>query len=76
MVIVNRFILPEINKKMGFNNVILLTNEIIEHIIDKYTMEPGVRKLKELLFDLYGEINLDILKNNDTELELPIKITA
>jgi len=76
VVIVNRFILPEINKKMGFNNVVLLTDEIIEHIIDKYTMEPGVRKLKELLFDLYGEINLDILKNNNTELELPIKITA
>ena len=76
VVIVNRFILPEINKKMGFNNVVLLTDEIIEHIIDKYTMEPGVRKLKELLFDLYGEINLDILKNNDTELELPIKITT
>ena len=56
VVIVNRFILPEINKKMGFNNVVLLTDEIIEHIIDKYTMEPGVRKLKELLFDLYGEI--------------------
>ena len=74
IVIVNRFILPEINKKMGFNNVVTLSDEIIEHIIDKYTMEPGVRKLKELLFDLYGEINLDILKNNDTELELPIKI--
>ena len=76
IVIVNRFILPEINKKMGFNSVVLLTDEIIEHIIDKYTMEPGVRKLKELLFDLYGEINLDILKNNDTGLELPIKITT
>ena len=75
IVIVNRFILPEINKKMGFNNVVLLNDEIIEHIIDKYTMEPGVRKLKEILFDLYGEINLDILKNNDSDLELPIKIT-
>ena len=76
IVIVNRFILPEINKKMGFNNVVLLTDEITEHIIDKYTMEPGVRKLKEILFDLYGEINLDILKNNNSNLELPIKITT
>jgi len=76
VVIVNRFILPEINKKMGFNNVVELNDAMIEHIIDKYTMEPGVRKLKELLFDLYGEVNLDILKNNDTELELPIKITG
>jgi len=76
VVIVNRFILPEINKKMGFNNVVELDDNMIEHIIDKYTMEPGVRKLKELLFDLYGEVNLDILKNNDNELELPIKVTA
>lgn len=76
IVIVNRFILPEINKKMGFNNVVLLNDKIIEHIIDSYTMEPGVRKLKELLFDLYGEINLDILKNNDSNLELPINITT
>lgn len=76
VVIVNRFILPEINKKMGFNNVVELNNTMIEYIIDKYTMEPGVRKLKELLFDLYGEVNLDILKNNDTDLKLPIEITT
>jgi len=75
VVIVNRFILPEINKKMGFNNVVVLDDNMIEYIIDKYTMEPGVRKLKELLFDLYGEINLDLLKNTNKELELPIKIT-
>ena len=75
IVIVKRFILPEINKKMGFNNVIDLNDKMIEYIIDKYTMEPGVRKLKELLFDLYGEINLDILKNNDSEIKLPINIT-
>lgn len=76
VVIVNRFILPEINKKMGFNNVVEIDDEMIEYIIDKYTMEPGVRKLKELLFDLYGEINLDILKNNNSNITLPIKITS
>jgi ATP-dependent Lon protease len=75
VVIVNRFILPEINKKMGFNQVVELDDSMIEYIIDKYTMEPGVRKLKELLFDLYGEINLDLLKSTNKELELPIKIT-
>jgi ATP-dependent Lon protease len=76
IVIVKRFILPEINKKMGFNDVVDMSDKMIEYIIDTYTMEPGVRKLKELLFDLYGEINLDILKNNDTETTLPIKITV
>jgi ATP-dependent Lon protease len=76
MVIVQQYILPEINKKMGFENIVELSEEIIEYIIESYTVEPGVRKLKELLFDLYGEINLDILKcDANTKLELPIPIT-
>jgi ATP-dependent Lon protease len=76
MVIVRKFILPEINKKMGFENVVEISDEIIEYIIENYTLEPGVRKLKELLFDLYGEINLEILKTKATEvLEFPIIIT-
>ena len=43
------------------------------YIIDEYTCEPGVRKLKELLFELIGEINLDILKNNN-DVDIPIII--
>jgi ATP-dependent Lon protease len=76
MVIVKKYILPEINTKMGFDNIVDISDSMIEHIIEKYTLEPGVRKLKELLFDLFGEINLDILKNaSDTDIELPIIIT-
>jgi ATP-dependent Lon protease len=76
MVIVRKFILPEINKKMGFINIVDISDEIIEYIIESYTVEPGVRKLKEILFDLYGEINLEILKTKSTEVfELPIIIT-
>ena len=73
--IVKKFILPEINKKMGFENVVSMPDEIIEHIIDAYTIEPGVRKLKEILFDLYGEINLELLKNKNETIKLPIEIT-
>lgn len=74
--IVKKYILPEINNKMGFDNVIEITDEIIEYIIETYTAEPGVRKLKELLFDLYGEINLDILRNSTKNIfELPILIS-
>ena len=79
MVIVRKYILPEINKKMGFENIVEISDEIIEYIIDSYTVEPGVRKLKELLFDLYGEINLHILRSNVLEdfenIDLPINIT-
>jgi ATP-dependent Lon protease len=79
MVIVRKYILPEINKKMGFENIVEISDEMIEYIIDSYTIEPGVRKLKEILFDLYGEINLHILRSNIAEdfenIDLPIKIT-
>jgi len=76
MVIVRKYILPEINKKMGFENIVEISDEMIEYIIDSYTVEPGVRKLKELLFDLFGEINLNILKSSCSEsFELPIVIT-
>ena len=76
VVVVQKYILPEINKKMGFENIVEITDDIIEYIITTYTIEPGVRKLKEVLFDLYGEINLDMLKNTTTDIiEIPIKIT-
>ena len=76
IVIVNKYIIPELNIKMGFENVVSISNEIIEFIIESYTVEPGVRKLKELLFDLYGEINLEILKCKSTDVcEIPIIIT-
>ena len=77
IVIVNKFIMPELNKKMGFENIVNLSEDVIKYIIETYTMEPGVRKLKEILFDLYGEINLVLLNpntNNDIELPLTIKI--
>ncbi len=72
--IVQKYILPEINTKMGFENTINIDDDCIEHIINSYTLEPGVRKLKELLFDLYGEINLEILKNKDS-ISIPIFLT-
>ena len=76
VVIVKKYILPEINDKMGFDRVVEICDEMIEYIIEIYTAEPGVRKLKELLFDLYGEINLEILQNSTQNvIELPIVIT-
>jgi len=77
IVIVNKYILPEINKKMGFIDTVNLSTELIEYIIECYTLEPGVRKLKELLFDLYGYINIEILKcKNSDEITLPIIVTV
>lgn len=75
LVIVEKHILPEINSKMGFSNTVLLSKEIVEYIIESYTLEPGVRKLKEVLFDLFGEINIEILKGDLHATEIPIVIT-
>jgi ATP-dependent Lon protease len=77
LVIVRKFILPELNEKMGFENVLLFSDEIIKAIIEEYTLEPGVRKLKEILFDIFGEVNLELIKTStQNEIELPISITS
>ena len=75
LVISNTYILPEVYDKMGLNDMIVLSEDVLKFIIDEYTSEPGVRKLKEILFEIVGEINLDILKNFDTKYEIPINIT-
>ena len=62
IVITKDFILPEINKKMGFYNSVEISDETIEKLITEYTCEPGVRKLKEVIFDLYGELNIQLMK--------------
>lgn len=75
IVIVNKYILPELNTKMGFENIINLNDSMIKYLIEFYTNEPGVRKLKEILFDLYGEINLEILKSKNNSIKtIPIQI--
>ena len=62
LIITKEHILPEIYKKMGLQDIIYMDDDVILYIIDKYTSESGVRKLKEIMFEIVGEINLDILK--------------
>lgn len=74
LIIAKQHILPELLKKMGLENVIIFSDEIIEYIINEYTYESGVRKLKQILFEIIGEINLSILKQQEI-YEFPIIIT-
>jgi ATP-dependent Lon protease len=74
LVISNTYILPEVYDKMGLNDMIYFSNDVLKFLIDEYTSESGVRKLKEILFEIVGEINLEILKNFDTQYEIPINI--
>jgi ATP-dependent Lon protease len=77
IIICNVHILPEVYKKVGLENMIQINEDVIKFIIEEYTLESGVRKLKEIMFEIVGEINVNILKNEDTlsTEELPIKIT-
>ena len=70
IVITKKYLLPEIYKKLGLNECIVFSDEIITFIVESYTYEPGVRKLKEILFEIISEVNLEILQMNDVEIPL------
>ena len=72
--ITNNYILPELYEKVGLNDVLHFDNSVLKFIIDTYTYESGVRKLKELLFEVISEINLELLNHTKNE-KLPINIT-
>ena len=75
LTIMNNYMLPEICKDVGFNrNEIIMTNQIITNIIETYTMEAGVRKLKEKIVELIRDINLKRFHNNDIKLPFEIKM--
>jgi ATP-dependent Lon protease len=77
IVICNKHLLPEMYKKIGLENMVEFKEETLKYIIEEYTLEPGVRKIKEKLFEIIGELNLDILKRftKSSETLLPIQIT-
>jgi ATP-dependent Lon protease len=75
LIISNSHILPEVYKKMGLEGIIKIDDDVLKMIIEEYTSEPGVRKLKEILFELVGDINLVVLKETKYEGDLPIHIS-
>jgi ATP-dependent Lon protease len=58
--IVNDYMFPEILKDVGFaKGEIILEDQAIIDITETYTNEAGVRKLKEKLYELVRELNLN-----------------
>jgi ATP-dependent Lon protease len=76
IIISNKYILPEIYEKMGLEDAVVFSDEVLKFIIEEYTLESGVRKLKQLLFEIISEINLDILKNPMDEHNIPVHVTV
>ena len=74
IVIVKSFIIPELFKKLDMNeNIVVIEDNVIENLIEYYTNESGVRKLKELLYIIFSELNIELV--NKVHLQLPVNIT-
>jgi len=75
LVVTKDHIFPEIYGKINLKDAIVWDDEVITFIIETYTLESGVRKLKEILFEIISEINLEILREEDQGVEYPIVMT-
>lgn len=68
IVITKKYTLKEISESI--NSVCEIPDDLIEYLIDTYTLEPGVRKLNEKLYEIFREINLRNLENPNLNLEI------
>jgi len=75
IIIVKDYLLPELFTKFRWNNVLIFPDSEIIFIIEHYTNESGVRKLKEVLFEIISSINLELLKDKFI-YDLPYTITS
>ena len=70
--ICKNYIIPDLYYTLGLvETTINIPNSILETIIETYTREAGVRKLKQILSTMLREINIRVLRN---EIETPIII--
>lgn len=73
------YMIPEICKIVGFDkDQIIIGEDIIEKIIEQYTYEPGVRKLRERFTEIVREVNLRYITNESllgNPIVLPFTIT-
>jgi len=83
MAIANDYLLKQLCKDVGFEyNSIIFNKEILTHIIEKYTYEPGVRALKRSLENILLKLNIDKIyqrglfkDNKNYTIENPLVIT-
>ena len=58
LIISKNYMIPELCKAVGFRDEVVISDEIIQFIIETYTLEAGCRKLKEKLMEILRDINL------------------
>ena len=65
--IAKNYLIPNIIKDIGLNeDDIFIDDDLIEFIINNYTCEGGVRKIKSLLYNIIRELNLKSLLDTIT----------
>jgi endopeptidase La len=73
------YLLPEILKDVGLNKTDLtIDDDLLKFIIEKYTNEGGVRKLKSLLYSIVRELNISNLTKNKIDnkiINFPYKLS-
>ena len=66
--------MPEFLFNVGLpEGSLIFSEKTLDHIIDNYTNEAGIRKLKQKIFEIVREINLRTL-TNQTNYNFPLKI--
>jgi ATP-dependent Lon protease len=74
LVICKEYLVPEIVKKMGLPMEAGISDEGLIILITEYTQEAGVRLVKELLFEIFGELNLRVLHGEDSNCNLQLTV--
>jgi endopeptidase La len=77
------YLIPELTSGIGIDNgSILMTPQTIEHVVTKYTLEAGVRKLRGAIEKIFLKMNVDRIygrgpfKNREKfSADKPIRIT-
>ena len=74
--IINNYILPELLEIVGFNKEdIIFNKKVLEYLINTYTNEAGVRKIKEKVFEILREINLRYLMDKENKITIPLNVS-
>ena len=73
--IMNNYIIPELLTNIGYTNKNIIFNDnVISYIIDNYTYEAGVRKIKEKIYEIIREVNLHAIMTNNNNTKITINL--
>ena len=73
--IIQNYMLPEILKEVGLSaEEIEMPKDMIKYIIETYTNEAGVRKIKEKIQEIVRDVNLNRFHDSE-KYEIPFKVT-